>query len=191
MQGSTGWAVVKWSCPGEDAMGTCGTLFSHWWNHRKKQHICRAQGWTEPCLPDPFPRGQALTCLVCQEASKEGSSGLSCQSPEPRDKEELLSSLSSGPHSFAPSRADASLRLLWESTKADTHGSHLKKQVNIMENLDSFHENCSWLDLSPLEVLPWLWWTGPGTISVSGGWVTTHHEREGVSCSVALRYHGL
>lgn len=59
-----------------------------------------------------FPRGQTLTRLVCRESFERGSSGFSCQSPEPRDKEELLSSFSSCPHSISPSGADVSLRLL-------------------------------------------------------------------------------
>ena len=59
-----------------------------------------------------FPRGQTLTRMVCHEASERGSSGFSCQSPEPRDKEELLSSFSSCPYSISPSGADVSLRLL-------------------------------------------------------------------------------
>lgn len=74
-----------------------------------------------------FPRGQTLTRLVCRESFERGSSGFSCQSPEPRDKEELLSSFSSCPHSISPSGADVSLRLLREPTKADAHGSHLRK----------------------------------------------------------------
>ena len=74
-----------------------------------------------------FLRGQALTLWICQETSEQGSSGFSCQSPGPRDKIGLLSSLSSCPHSISPSGADVASRLFSESTKADAHGSHLGK----------------------------------------------------------------
>ena len=34
-----------------------GHLFSHWWNHSRKQCPCKARTWAEPHLPDPAPQG--------------------------------------------------------------------------------------------------------------------------------------